>query len=116
MHAHEPASQPDEPGYFRPLGFVAKRYGIRSREQLWRDLPTLARHLPSGDRFGIGVSTAGLLRPDLALPAYAGVVPRDGVAPIFNLFDRTGGGRDYRNRVTRARARDYRGGRLTYDE
>ena len=95
---------------------LTARFGIRSARQLGRDLATVLRHLPRGDRFAFDLSSAGLLRPSLALPAYAGFVPDDGVAPIFNFFDRTAGGRDYRQLVTRARQRDWRGGRLSYDE
>jgi Peptidase family M23 len=64
----------------------------------------------------LDLTTFGMFRPDLAWPAYAGKLPRDGIAPIFNLFDRIGGGVNYKNRVTRVSARDYRGGRLSYDE
>lgn len=107
-----------------PLPPLADRFGVRSGGQVWRDLRTVAAHLlgegrrlPAHQRrFGLGVSSLGLLRPDLALPAYAGLLPRDGLAPVFNLFDRVGGGAGYRARVTRDTARDHRGGRLTYDE
>jgi murein DD-endopeptidase MepM/ murein hydrolase activator NlpD len=107
-----------------PLPPLAERFGVRSGRQVWRDLRTVADHLlgegrrlPAHERrFGVGVSSLGLLRPDLSLPAYAGLLPRDGMAPIFNLFDRVGGGAGYRARVTRESARDHRGGRLTYDE
>jgi murein DD-endopeptidase MepM/ murein hydrolase activator NlpD len=109
-----------------PMPPLRDQFGIRSRDQVVRDLGTVASHLvgaprrrgaaPSEERFGMGVSSLGLLRPDLALPAYAGLVPRDGLSPVFNLFDRVGGGRGYRGRVTRATARDHRGARLTYDE
>jgi len=112
-----------------PLPSIADRFGIRGREQVLRDLGTVASHLlrlptvvrdgvpaAGGDRFAVGISSAGLLRPDLALPAYAGLVPSDGISPVFNFFDRVGGGRGYRAAVTRRTARDWRGGRLTYDE
>jgi murein DD-endopeptidase MepM/ murein hydrolase activator NlpD len=56
------------------------------------------------------------LRPRLAFPAYLGRVPADGLAPIYNLFDRTGGGVFYSQRVSRATCVDFRGRRLTYDE
>lgn len=99
-----------------PLPPLAARFGLRGRARILRDLATVVAHLPSGERFALSPSTAGLFRPDLALPAYAGLVPRDGLSPIFNLFDRVGGGRRYRSAVTRDTARDYRGGRLSYDE
>jgi hypothetical protein len=81
-----------------------------------RDLGEVLRGALGGTRFQVGARSAGLIRPDLSLPAYAGLVPTDGRAPIFNLFDRVGGGLRYTQRVTRARARDFRGGRLSYDE
>jgi hypothetical protein len=43
-------------------------------------------------------------------------VPGDSLSPIYNLFDRRGGGRWYSQRVSRSRCQDFRGGTLTYDE
>jgi murein DD-endopeptidase MepM/ murein hydrolase activator NlpD len=100
----------------QPLPPFFSRFGIRSANQVGRDLGEVVRGALTQHRFQFGPSSAGLLRPDLSLPAYAGFVPDDGIAPIFNLFDRTGGGRHYSQRVTRKTARDFRGGRLSYDE
>jgi murein DD-endopeptidase MepM/ murein hydrolase activator NlpD len=69
-----------------------------------------------GGGFQLGLSSIKHLRPDLSLRAYAGRSPVDGRAPIMNYFDRVGGGRHYSQRVTKRNCRDYRGGRLTYDE
>ncbi|HZO13618.1 MAG TPA: M23 family metallopeptidase, partial [Polyangiaceae bacterium] len=88
----------------------------RSVAQVKRDLSEVLRDSLRGKRFQFDLGSLGLMRPDLSLPAYAGFAPTDGLAPIFNLFDRTGGGRRYTQRVTRSRCRDFRGGRLTYDE
>ncbi|HEY2516626.1 MAG TPA: M23 family metallopeptidase [Polyangiaceae bacterium] len=99
-----------------PLPPVPARFGIRSAAQVARDFGEVARAGLTGQRFQVDVSSAGLLRPDLSLAAYAGLIPRDGRAPIFNLFDRSGGGRRYTQRVTRRTLRDFRGGRLSYDE
>ncbi|MBS2015210.1 MAG: M23 family metallopeptidase [Deltaproteobacteria bacterium] len=93
------------------------RFGIRSRAQLLRDVGEVVRHLPQGDRYTFSLASASLLRPDLSLPAYAGLLPSDGVAPIFNFFDRHGGAHDFRATVRRSPPlRDFRGGRLSYDE
>src|SRR5687767_15556666 len=100
----------------RPLPKLLDRFGIRSIAQLRRDLAEVVRGSLSGQRFQFDPSSAGLIRPDLSLPAYAGLVPEDGASPIFNLFDRHGGGRHYSQRVTRKTARDFRGARLSYDE
>lgn len=95
----------------------ATRFGIRGREQVLRDVGSVLRHLPRRDRYAFNLGSAGLLRPDLSLPAYAGLLPTDGIAPVYNFFDRHGGGRDYRTAVTRSKSlRDWRGGRLSYDE
>jgi murein DD-endopeptidase MepM/ murein hydrolase activator NlpD len=91
-------------------------FGIVDAATLARDYRTLAKDSLRGRRFQLGLSSAGHLRPDLSLGAYRGLVPSDGLAPIMNLFDRTGGGKGYSQRVTRARQRDFRGGRLSYDE
>jgi murein DD-endopeptidase MepM/ murein hydrolase activator NlpD len=95
---------------------LADQFGVRSPSQLGRSLVDLARAMRAGDGYRIGPSSAGLLRPDISLPAYAGHHPWDGLSPIFNLFDRVGGGRGYHFDVTRQACRDFRGGRLSYDE
>jgi murein DD-endopeptidase MepM/ murein hydrolase activator NlpD len=95
---------------------MAEMFGLRSLSQFTRDVGVVLSHLPRGERYRVGISTAGLFRPELSLPAYAGLIPQDGLSAIFNLFDRTGGGRFYRAAVTRDSCRDFRGGRLTYDE
>ncbi len=100
----------------RPLPPIAERFGLRSTSQVTRDLREVASFALRGDRFQVDVRSAGLIRPDLSLPAYAGLVPHDGRAPVFNLFDRVGGGRRFTQRVTRKTVRDFRGGRLSYDE
>lgn len=100
----------------RPLPPIAQRFGIRSAIQLASDVRQAARGALSGSGFQLDLSSAGHLRPDISFPAYAGFVPDDGRAPVMNLFDRVGGGRDYSQRVTRRTSRDFRGGRLTYDE
>jgi murein DD-endopeptidase MepM/ murein hydrolase activator NlpD len=92
------------------------RFGIHSGGQLARDVGKILGRIGSNTRPVLDWSTAGFARPDLSLPAYAGFVPTDGIAPIYNFFDRTGGGRGFAGIVTRRLARDFRGGRLTYDE
>ncbi len=92
------------------------RFGVRSAGQVRRDLLSLASNLVAGERYAFDLRSVGLLRPDLSLPAYAGLVPSNGISPIYNFFDRTGGGRRWRGHVSRARQRDWRGGRLSYDE
>lgn len=99
-----------------PVPPIADCFGVRDRARVARDLATVVAGLRSGERFRFGLSTAGLFRPDLSLPSYAGFIPKDGVCPIFNFFDRVGGGRGFQSAVTRRTARDYRGGRATYDE
>jgi len=100
----------------RPLPLVLDRFGVRGVRQVMRDLRTLASHLLPRDRFLFDLTSAGLLRPDLSLPAYAGLVPESGRAPIYNFFDRSGGGVRWRGAVSRRAQRDHRGGRLSYDE
>jgi murein DD-endopeptidase MepM/ murein hydrolase activator NlpD len=95
---------------------AAWRFGIRSARQLAHDLGFAVRGMSARQGFQVGVSTLGFARPDLSLPAYAGLVPVDGLAPVYHLYDRTTGGARYSQRVTRLTARDFRGGRLSYDD
>jgi len=98
------------------LPSIPERFGIRSGEQLRADFGEIVRGMMRRNRFQLDLSSAGHLRPDLSLPTYAGFMPDDGLAPVMNLFDRIGGGKYYSQRVTRRSARDFRGGRLSYDE
>lgn len=100
----------------RPLPPLPERFGVRSAVQVRRDVAEMLRTGLRRQRFQFGPSSLGLLRPELSLPAYAGLVPGDRLAPVYNLFDRTGGGQHYSQRVTRRQQRDFRGGRLSYDE
>jgi hypothetical protein len=97
-----------------PLSAVFEVFGIRSGAQVASDLKFVAGRFPGG--FQLGLSSIDFIRPDLSLPAYAGRVPEDGMAPIYHLFDRVGGGRRYCQRVTRKWRRDFRNRTLTYDD
>lgn len=99
----------DLPGFF-------KRFGADGAGHIAKTAKHVLAHRRSGDRFIAGASSAGFARPDLSWPAYAGLVPKDGLSPIYHFFDRTAGGRGFASKITRADARDYRGGKLTYDE
>ena len=69
-----------------------------------------------GRGFQVGLSSIDFIRPDISLPAYAGMARNNGLSPIYHLFDRVGGGKGFRQRVTRKWARDFRNNSLTYDE
>jgi murein DD-endopeptidase MepM/ murein hydrolase activator NlpD len=96
-------------------GFLA-RFGAGGPRRVAATLREVLAHQADRDRFQADLSTAGFARPDLSFPAYAGLVPDDGLAPIYHFFDRGSGGLDFVGRVTRRTSRDHRGGRLTYDE
>lgn len=102
----EPASRPS----------IAEQFGVRGVRQLARDIGTIFSHMAASGTAPVDPTVVGHFRPSIALPAYAGLKPVSGVAPIMNFFDRTGGGRGFRRTVTKRAARDWRGGRLTYDE
>jgi hypothetical protein len=95
---------------------LPERFGIHSTRSLFLAYREMLRDGLTGARFQFDVRSLGMLRPDLSLPAYAGFVPGDGLAPIYMLFDRAGGGKHYTQRVSRGSARDFRGGKLSYDE
>ncbi|MCS6985462.1 MAG: M23 family metallopeptidase [Leptospiraceae bacterium] len=91
-------------------------FGIRSGGMFLRNLLYAIPRSLKNQAFQVDISSLGFLRPDLSIPAYLGIYPRDRLAPIYHLFDRTGGGKRYSHRITRRYCRDYRGQRLTYDE
>ena len=97
-------------------GGLAQEFGLRDMTKVREDVGVLAQHMVKSGGSSLALSTAGLFRPDLSLPAYAGLRRDDGIAPLFSLFGRHGGGRDFRMTVSRRDCIDYRGGRLTYDE
>jgi len=97
-----------------PLSAIFQVFGIRSGRQVYSDLRFVTGRLNSG--FQVGLSSIDFIRPDLSLPAYAGRTRADGLAPVYHLFDRVGGGKGFRQRVTRKWAQDFRGRPLTYDE
>jgi murein DD-endopeptidase MepM/ murein hydrolase activator NlpD len=101
---------------FREGASIAEQFGVRSAGQVWRDVRTILGRLAQPYQTTLGLSVVGHFRPSIALPAYAGFMPVSGISPIMNFFDRFAGGRGYRATVTKKTARDYRGGRLTYDE
>ena len=100
----------------RQLPTLRECFGIRGAGQVRRDVGHFLGRTARGSGFNWGVRALEFLRPYLSLPAYAGLVRSDGISPIYHFFDRTTGGREYRNRITRSTARDFRGGRLTYDD
>ncbi len=89
---------------------------MRGLGQVARDLGSILAHMATSSAPTIDPTVVGHFRPSLSLPAYAGLKPASGVAPIVNFFDRIGGARAFRRIVTKRAARDWRGGRLTYDE
>jgi murein DD-endopeptidase MepM/ murein hydrolase activator NlpD len=95
---------------------IAEQFGVRGLRQVARDLRTILSHMATPGAAPVDPTVIGHFRPSISLPAYAGLLPASGVAPIMNFFDRTGGGRGFRRIVTKRAARDWRGGRLTYDE
>ncbi|NUO48317.1 MAG: M23 family metallopeptidase [Polyangiaceae bacterium] len=95
---------------------IAEQFGVRGVRQLARDLGTILSHMASSSAPPVDPTVVGHFRPSMSLPAYAGLKPVSGIAPIMNFFDRAGGGRGFRRIVTKRTARDWRGGRLTYDE
>lgn len=95
---------------------LIERFGVRTRAQLARDLKEILARTATPGSVTISLASAGLMRPELSLPSYLGFVRTNRIAPIFNLFDRTAGGRAFRGVATRRKMRDFRGGRLSYDE
>jgi murein DD-endopeptidase MepM/ murein hydrolase activator NlpD len=93
---------------------MREQFGLPGPKQLGRDMKSILGQF--GGVAPIDLTTARQFRPLIALPAYAGYVPESGVAPIMHLFDRTGGGKDFRHIATKRHQRDWRGGRLSYDE
>lgn len=100
----------------KPFTSPLKLFGIRSFKQLQTDLQEVLKAKEDNSQFQLDFTSLEFLRLDLSLPAYAGLIPKDGYSRIYHLFDRTGGGKGFSQRVTRQTCRDFRGGRLTYDQ
>ncbi len=66
-------------------------------------------------RTQIGLSSARIFKPWIGIPAWLGVRPRDRLVPIYNLFNRSPQPRDQPYSVRVSYARDFLGGRFTYD-
>lgn len=64
----------------------------------------------------LSLSTLALIRPDLSLPAYAGLSPRWPLAPVYAYFDRTCRERAYPMRFAVTTCQDWRGRQRTYDK
>ena len=97
-----------------PVSSVFEAFGIRSGSQMASDMKFVIGRLGRG--FQLGLSSIDFIRPDISLPAYAGLAPVTQLSPIYNLFDRVGGGKRFSQRVTRKWALDFRNKPLTYDE
>ncbi|MBL4703691.1 MAG: M23 family metallopeptidase [Flavobacteriales bacterium] len=89
------------------------RFGIRSLKQVTEDYVHVVTHMGKG--FQLNLSSLGHLRADISLPAYAGRMPSNHLAPICNLFDRDSGGRVYSQRITKTTCQDFREKTLSYD-
>lgn len=88
-------------------------FGLSDARTLARDLRTLVADALRERRIGPGLARLGHVRPDLALPAWRGLVPTDELAPILALFDRAAAGAPPTPGTARRRPRDFRGRRLT---
>ncbi len=62
-----------------------------------------------------GVSSVRILKPWISFPTWLGTRPRDRLVPIYNLFNRVSAPRDEPYSVRVTYARDFLGGRFTYD-
>lgn len=62
-----------------------------------------------------GPSSIRIFKPWIGLPTWLGRRPADGRVPIYNFFNRVPAPRDAGYSVRVTHARDFRGGRITYD-
>jgi murein DD-endopeptidase MepM/ murein hydrolase activator NlpD len=107
--------------YDAPVLSLSDKFGVLSFNQLSSDIKTLVHGaIINRQRFQLGISSIGLLRPSQSLPAYLSWTKANGLTPIYNYFDRTGGGKYFSQRVTRANIQDFRrlsvGQSNSYDE
>lgn len=90
--------------------------GIKSLNGFLKNLEYAATRSFRQSSFQLDFSSLGFLRPDLSIPAYLGIYPKDRLSPIYHLFDRNQGGKKYSHRITRKYSYDFRGKKLTYDD
>lgn len=62
-----------------------------------------------------GPSSLRVLKPSISLPTWLGLRRNDGRVPLYNFFNRVPAPRDQGYSVRVTHARDFRGGRFTYD-
>lgn len=64
----------------------------------------------------LSIKTLSLIRPDLSLPAFAGLRPHWPLAPVYAYFDRSSRERAYPLVFAVTTCRDWRGTQRTYDK
>lgn len=70
---------------------------------------------PGAPRTQWGLSSLRIFKPSISLPTWIGLVRDDRRAPIYNFFNREPQAPDEGYSVRVTHARDFRGGRFTYD-
>jgi murein DD-endopeptidase MepM/ murein hydrolase activator NlpD len=70
---------------------------------------------PGAPKTRFGLSSARIFKPSIGLPTWLGVKPRDRRVPIYNLFNRVPAPKSEAYSVRVTFARDFLGGRYTYD-
>jgi len=65
--------------------------------------------------FRFGLSSLSIFKPGISIPTWLGRTRSDGRVPIYNFFNRAPAPRNAGYSVRVTHARDYRGGRRTYD-
>ncbi len=70
---------------------------------------------PGAPKTKFGLSSARIFKPSIGLPTWLGVRPRDRRVPIYNFFNRVPAPKSEAYSVRVTFARDFLGGRFTYD-
>ncbi len=94
---------------------VAEVFGLSPWSKTLHEVQLALGGDPLTPKSRFGLSSLRVFQPTLALSTWARRARKDGLIPIYNLFNHTQTDPDLGWSVRKTQARDFRGGTLTYD-
>lgn len=94
---------------------LAETFGLRPADEAIAAARRALGGSPHVPKTQWGLSSARIFKPEISIPTWLGRKLRDGRVPIYNFVNRVPQPRDEGYSVRVTYARDFRGGRYTYD-